>query len=119
MDWKALKDKALELKDKAIVVSKDAANKAVDFADKNMKNTAIAIKNLADYEKARGEKILVIIAGTTDNADYKVLIAKMPLFLGYAWAAGATLRTCDTKESPDVASSLEIVTVPTLIVMKK
>jgi len=81
MDWKALKDKALELKDKAVSVSIDAANKAVDFADKNMKNTPIAIKNSADYEKVRGEKILVIIAGSTDNVEYKKLIAKMPLFL--------------------------------------
>jgi Fe-S-cluster formation regulator IscX/YfhJ len=119
MDWKALKDKALELKDKAVTASMDVANKAVDFADKNMKNTAIALKNMADYEKVRGEKILVIIVGNVENTEYKKLIAKMPLFLGYAWAAGATLRTCDTKESPDVAVTLEITVTPTLLVFKK
>lgn len=119
MDWKALKEKALELKDKAVSASKDAASKAVDFADKNMKNTVIALKNMADYEKVRGEKLLVIIAGNAENVEYKKLIAKMPLFLGYAWAANATLRTCDTKESPDVAVTLEITTIPTLLIFKK
>lgn len=62
MDWKALKDKALNLKDKAVSTSKDLANKTMSFADKNMKNTAVALKVLADFEKSKEEKILVIIA---------------------------------------------------------
>ena len=119
MDWKALKDKALVFKDKAVSASVDAANKAVDFADKNMKNTAIAIKVSADFEKVRGEKILALIAGTTENTEYKKLLAKMPLFLGYAWAASATLRTCDIKDSPDVASDLEITGNPILLIFKR
>jgi hypothetical protein len=81
MDWKALKEKAIVFKDKAISTSIDAANKAVDFADKNMKNTALALKVWADYEKVKNEKLLVIVAGSTENDEYKKLIAKMPLFL--------------------------------------
>lgn len=119
MDWNSLKTKALEFKDKAVTASIDAANKAVDFADKNMKNTALALKVWADYEKVKGEKILVILAGSVDNVEYKKLIAKMPLFLGYAWTANATLRTCDMKESPDVIANLEITGNPTLLVYKR
>lgn len=119
MDWKALKDKALNLKDKAVSTSIDLANKTMSFADKNMKNTAVALKVLADFEKSKEEKILVIIAGSLESVEYKKLIAQMPLFFGYAWAANVTLRTCDTLESKELATKLEITMNPTLLVYKK
>jgi hypothetical protein len=62
--------------------------------------------------------LLVIVAGSTENDEYKKLIAKMPLFLWYAWAANATIRTCDIKESPDVVGNLEITGNPTLLIYK-
>ena len=119
MDWKSLKDKALSIKDKAVATTLEYTDKAVAFADKNLKNTALALKISADFEKAKSEKILVIIAGTTENGDYKKLLAKIPLLLSYAWAASATLRTLDTKESFELATEIGIAHNPTLLVYKR
>ena len=126
MDWNKLKnqalwlkDKALEYKDIAVQKSQEFWEKAVDFTSNTVSKTPIAIKVIADFDKVKSDKILVIFWIKKDDDESKKLLLQMPIIATKAWTKTITVRTCDVEEAKELAAHLEIKNVPVVLAYKE
>lgn len=126
MDWKNLKDKALKFKDKAVEYSwvayeksKEYTNIAIDKTWQALAQTPLAMKIVADFEKIKDDKLVVLLFINKDEKESKKILLTMPVILSKVWINSATFRTCEITDSKEVAEHFEVTQVPTLIIYEK
>ncbi|MDD2487763.1 MAG: hypothetical protein PHS92_05335 [Candidatus Gracilibacteria bacterium] len=128
MDWNKLKeraitfkDKAMDMKDKAVELAekgKEYKQKAIDFGSDTINKTPMALKIMADYEKVKADKYLVILFLKKDEDESKKLLLQMPVIMSRGWINSATIRTCFINEAKEVSDGLEITNAPVILTYK-
>lgn len=125
MDWNKLKEKAITLKDKAQVIAdkwleqwKIYGNKALEFSSDTINKTPMALKIMTDFEKVKNDKYLVIFFLKKEEAESSKILLQMPIIMSKWWINSATIRTCFIDEAKEVATNLNITTIPALLIYK-
>ncbi len=134
MDWTKLKEKALWFKDKAIQLkdqtldkakelwskaadkTKELWSKAADFTSDTISKIPVALKILADFEKVKNDKLLVILFFDKETEDSKKMILQIPLIIKDAWINWATFKTIDIIEAKELTTNFNITKTPCIIV---
>lgn len=112
MDWKALlqqtTEKAKTLGSQVLTQGQILAKKAQD---------AISIVTLAQWDALKGEKRIIIFAGSASSAFYKESLLKMPVYQTKAWINSTKLVLVDSSllESKDLIEHLQITANPTIL----
>lgn len=108
MDWNALKQKTSSYLQKAtpyVEKAKVYGGKALDFTQKQLQNTPIVLKTVAEYETLVVDaKRLILIGYDEANPLSQELLLRTPVWSTQAWSDNASLRFFSLQTSPEVAS---------------
>jgi len=125
MDWNKIKEKAFELKNKAVEIKdislekwKQYSSKALEYTSDTINKTPIALKIMADFEKIKNDKILIVFFLKKENEESKKILLMMPVIMTKWWINWATIRTSFMDESKEVVDTLQITACPTILYYK-
>lgn len=119
MDWKTIKQKAVEIKDKGKDIAEKTIpyfEKAATFTQNQFQASPLVLKNLEEYEKCKKDRKFLVIVVDKKEASYKTMLLKYPLFASKAWTMSATLRLIDISLTPDFIVPLKIESNPLLVI---
>ncbi len=126
MDWKAIRDKGLAMKDRVVDLSGQAADKAFTALEKaaghaydGLKKTPVAIKNGAELDEARGLPLVVVLVLGKEDAVSKAVLVRMPVVLKDAWLYSAAVKIVLAPEAPELLPALPVSEAPGLLVYRK
>ncbi|MDD2694164.1 MAG: hypothetical protein PHY14_04530 [Candidatus Gracilibacteria bacterium] len=107
MDWNALKQKTSSYLQKAtpyVEKAKQYGGKALDFTQKQIQNTPIVLKTVAEYETLVVDaKRLILIGYDETNPLSQELLLWTPVWSTQAWSDNASLRFFSLQTSPEIA----------------
>lgn len=117
MDFAALKKKLADatapLMEKAAPLmekAKDAGFKAIDFTQKQLQNTPIALKTIDEYKDFLTKKRAIIIAYNETDPSVRDVLMRIPLWSAKAWSDAAELRLIEISKESELGSYLAIQT---------
>lgn len=119
MDWNALKDKALDLGNKAMDKGLVALEKASSHTYEGLKKTAVSIKSGAEFDEAKSAPLLLVLVVGKEDALSKTVLARMPVIFKDVWIYSASLKVILAEEVPDLVGALGISEFPAAIVFRK
>ena len=105
MNWQELKQKTLPYVEKItpyVEKSKEYWLKVLDFTQKQIQNTPIVLKTIAEYEAAVLSKRLILIWYDELNPLSQDILLRSPIWSTIAWSDNATIRFY----TPQLASEL-------------
>lgn len=119
MDWNALKNKALDLGNKAVDKGLVALEKASSHTYEGLKKTPVSIKNGAEFDEAKSAPLLMVIVVGKEDAPSKTVLARMPVVFKDVWIYSASLKVILAEEVPDLVGALGISEFPAVFVFRK
>ena len=119
MDWNALKNKAVDLGNKAMDKSLSALEKASSHTYEGLKKTPVSIKNGAEFDDAKSAPLLMVVVVGKEDAASKSVLARMPVIFKDVWIYSASLKVVLADEVPELVSALQVSELPTVLVFRK
>lgn len=119
MDWNALKDKALDLGNKAMDKGLTALEKASSHTYEGLKKTAVSIKSGEEFDAAKSAPLLLVLVVGKEDALSKAVLARMPVIFKDVWIYSASLKVILAEEVPDLVAALGISEFPAAFVFRK
>ncbi len=113
MDWKSLTAKLDPLTAKLnpfLDKAKDVGFKALDFTQKQLQNTPIVLKTLAEYTILRESKRFILIAYDESDPLAREVLLRSPVWSTQAWSDAAEIRFVEVASAPDIVRNLGITT---------
>ncbi len=113
MNWQELKQRSLPYIAKItpyIEKSKEYGIKALDFTQKQIENTPIVLKTLAEYEAAILSKRLILIGYDASHDLAQDILLRSPIWSTIAWSDNATIRFYTPQLANDLARHLRFDT---------
>lgn len=120
MDWKSLTSKMNPLLEKVqpyikkldplVDKTKEMGVKTLDFTQKQLQNTPIVLKTLAEFDAIRTSKRLIVICYDEKDPLSREILLRSLVWATKAWSDAAELRFVEKSASPDIISSLGVVT---------
>ncbi len=126
MDWKNLKEQATTLTRQAtdmakkwFETSKEYAEKTGDFSYAKLKESKFTLKTIADYETLKKEKRYAIFC-IRDNEEFtKFFLTILPVLLTKSWIESWSIRIIIEEGSEELRTSLNIETIPSVLLKTK
>lgn len=119
MDWNALKNKAVDLGNKAMDKSLSALEKASSHTYEGLKKTPVSIKNGAEFDDAKSAPLLMVVVVGKEDAASKSVLARMPVIFKDVWIYSASLKVVLADEVPELVSALGVSDLPAVLVFRK
>lgn len=119
MDWNALKNKAVDLGNKAMDKSLSALEKASSHTYEGLKKTPVSIKNGAEFDEAKSAPLLMVVVVGKNDAASKSVLARMPVIFKSVWIYSASLKVVLADEVPELVSALGVSDLPAVFVFRK
>jgi len=126
MDWKQLQsktkiwaDKTKDFAHKSYETGKIYTEKAKEQGYDTLVHGKTGISTVQDFEMIRDEKRLAIFCIEQNAKITNKMLLIFPIVLMNAWKESGMIRVIDQKDTDDLRNTLEITTMPTILMYEK